>query len=271
MHGSSRVAAAKGREALDVVLVPGTDWNVLAEDLFGILGALDGSATLRRALADPSRQGAAKRDLAGRLFGGKVGVAATSVISALAAQRWSTDRDLTDSVETLAVQTVLAGAEREGRIDAVEDELFRFDRTVSGTPELRDVLSARNNDAAGKAEIVTRLLDGKAAPETVRLARQAVTTPRGRRLDRALESYLALAAARRDQLTAVVTSAAELTEQQRARLVTALEGVYAKSINLQSVIDPYVMGGIRVQIDDEVVDGTILRRLDEARRHLSGG
>lgn len=271
MHGSSRAAVAKGQEALDAVLVPDQDWDRLAEDLFGILGALDGSATLRRALADPSREGDAKRDLAARLFGGRVGEAATSVISALAAQRWSADRDLADSVETLAVQAVLATAERDGRIDAVEDELFRFDRTVSGTPELRDVLSARNTDADGKAGIVTRLLEGRTAPETVRLARQAVTAPRGRRLDRTMESYLALAAQRRHQLTAVVTSAAELTEQQRARLVTALEGVYSTSINLQSVTDPEVMGGIHVQIGDEVVDGTILRRLDDARRHLSEG
>ena len=271
MHGSSRAAVAKGQAALDAALAPGTDWNVLAEDLFGIVGALDRSATLRRALADPSRDGDAKRDLAARLFGGKVGVAATSVITVLAAQRWSADRDLSDCVENLAVQTVLAGAERDGRIDAVEDELFRFDRTVAGSPALRDALSARNEDAAGKAGIVTRLLEGRSAPETIRLARQAVSAPRGRRLDKTMEGYLALAAGRRDQLTAVVTSAAPLTEQQQARLVTALEGVYGKAIVLQTVVDPDVMGGIHVQIGDEVVDGTILRRLDEARRHISGG
>ncbi len=271
MHGSSRAAAAKGRSALDAALAPGADWGVLAEDLFGILGAIDRSATLRRALADPSREGDAKRDLAARLFGGKVGVAATSVITALAAQRWSAERDLSDSVESLAVQTVLAEAERAGRIDAVEDELFRFERTVAGNAALRDTLSGRNTDASGKSGIVTRLLEDKAAPETVRLAQQAVSAPRGRRLDRTLETYIALAANRRDRLTAVVTTAAPLTEQQQARLTSALETVYSKAIVLQSVLDPNVMGGIHVQIGDEVVDGTILRRLDEARRHLSGG
>ena len=34
------------------------------------------------------------------------------------------------------------------------------------------------------------LLEGKAAPETVRLAEQAVRAPRGRRLDRVMEAYL---------------------------------------------------------------------------------
>ena len=94
--------------------------------------------------------------------------------------------------------------------------------------------------------------------------------PRGRKLDRTLEGYLALAATRRDQLTAVVTAATDLTEQQRQRLSSALQNIYGKTIVLQVVRDEQVIGGIRVQVGDEVVDGTILRRLDEARRHIAG-
>jgi F-type H+-transporting ATPase subunit delta len=115
------------------------------------------------------------------------------------------------------------------------------------------------------------LLEGKAAPETVRLAEQAVRAPRGRRLDRVMEEYLLLASTRRDELTARVTVAAPLTEQQYTRLGSALEAHYGKPVTLQVVQDPSVMGGIRIQVGDEVVDGTVLRRLDEARRHVTGG
>lgn len=271
MHGSSRAAVAKGQAALEAALAPDADWNVLADDLFAVVRALDSSASLRRALADPSRDGDAKRDLANRLFGGKVGVAANGVVGTLAAQRWSEDRDLADTTESLAVQTVLADAERQGRIDEVEDQLFRFERTVAGNPELRDTLSGRNTDSSGKAGIVTRLLEGRAAPETVRLARQAVSVPRGRRVDAILAGYLELAATRRDELAAVVTSAVALTEQQNARLRSALEELYGKPVALQTIQDPDVLGGIRVQVGDEVVDGTILRRLDSVRRDLTGG
>ena len=95
--------------------------------------------------------------------------------------------------------------------------------------------------------------------------------PRGRRLDQVLGEYLDLAARRREELTALVTVAAPLTEQQQARLRSALEAHYSKAVTLQVVQDPRVMGGIRVQVGDEVVDGTVLRRLDEARRHVTGG
>ena len=86
-----------------------------------------------------------------------------------------------------------------------------------------------------------------------------------------MEAYLELASRRREELTALVTVAAPLTEQQSARLRSALESHYGKSVILQVVLEPEVMGGIRVQVGDEVVDGTVLRRLEEARRHVTGG
>lgn len=270
MRGSSRAAEAAGRKVFQETLDSGADWSVLAEDLFGITKAVDGSATLRRALADPSREAEAKRGLVGQLFGGKVSQAAVGLLSELVAQRWSQERDLTDTVEDLAIESVLATAEAGGRIDAVEDELFRFERIVAGNPDLRDAVTNRNIDAGAKADLVGGLLEGKASAETIRLARQAVLAPRGRRLDRTLEHFLALAAKRREQLTAVVTSAVELDGPQRDRLASALEQIYGKPVQLQLVLDDKVVGGIRVQVGDEVVDGTVLRKLEGARRHIAG-
>ncbi|MFQ6170081.1 F0F1 ATP synthase subunit delta [Oryzobacter sp. R7] len=270
MRGSSRGAAKAVQAAFDAALAQGTGVT-LAEELFAVSAVVDGNASLRRALADPSRDAADKQGLARALFGGKVGETTTGLVAEVAGQRWSAERDLGDILESLAVQTLLASAEREGRIDRVEDELFRFDRIVAGDHALRDALSSRNTDADGKVALVRSLLEGKAAPETVRLAEQAVRAPRGRRLDRVMQTYLELASRRRDELTALVTVAAPLDEQQSARLRSALEAHYGKSVTLQVVLDPTVMGGIRVQVGDEVVDGTVLRRLDEARRHVTGG
>lgn len=270
MRGSSRGALKAVQSAFDAALAQGTGVT-LAEELFAVSAVVDGSASLRRALADPSRETEDKKGLARALFGGKVGESTTGLVEEVVGQRWSAERDLGDTLESLAVQTLLASAEREGRIDRVEDELFRFERIVAGDHGLRDTLSSRNTDGAGKATLVHGLLEGKAAPETVRLAEQAVRAPRGRRLDRVLEAYLALASQRRDEVTALVTVAAPLSEQQSARLASALESHYGKAVTLQTVLDPAVMGGIRVQVGDEVVDGTVLRRLDEARRHVTRG
>ena len=270
MRGSSRAAAVAGEKALEAALAAGADRSALAEELLAVTALIDGSATLRRALADPSREAEGKQALAERLLSGKVSAEAIVVVKSLVGQRWSSERDLSDTLEQLGIESLLAAAESAGRIDRVEDELFRFERIVAGNPELRDRLTNRQGDVQAKAGVVNELLEAKTAPETQRLARQAVLAPRGRKLDRTLERYLALAAKRREQITAVVTAATDLTEQQRERLSSALQGIYGKPVLLQVVLDPQVLGGIRVQVGDEVVDGTVLRRLDEARRHISG-
>jgi F-type H+-transporting ATPase subunit delta len=270
MRGSSRAAALAGSKALDAALAGGVDRAALGDELLGVTGIIDGNATLRRALADPSREPSQKQGLAESLLTGKVSPEAVVIVKNLVGQRWSTERDLSDTLEDLGVESILAGAESAGRIDAVEDELFRFERTVAGNPGLRDALTNRNAPGEAKAQLVSQLLEGKSSAETVRLTRQSVLAPRGRRIDRTLEHYLALAAKRREQLTAVVTVASDLTEQQAERLSAALQRIYGKPVLLQVVLDTEVLGGIRVQVGDEVVDGTVLRRLEEARRRLAG-
>jgi F-type H+-transporting ATPase subunit delta len=269
MQGSSRSAATAVENTFQGVLDGEVDRARLAEDLFGISDALDGTVALRRAVADPSREGEPKAALVERLFAGKVGPEALVVAMAAARQRWSEEHDLTDTLESLAVGALVASAERAGRADQVEDELFRFERIVAGNPQLRDTLTDRRSAPRAKERLVSELLDGRASGETVRLVRQAVRVPRGRRFDRVLGDYLAVAARRREQLSATVTSAVALDEGQRQRLATALSGYYGgKDIHLNTIVDPAVIGGIRVQIGDDVVDGTILRRLDAAKRHF---
>ncbi len=268
MQGASRAAAAAGQRVFDEIVAGGADTQRLGEDLFGVASAIDGSAALRRALTDPTREGSAKSALAYSVFGGKVEPRSAQLVATLMANRWSTERDLTDTIEDLAVQALVANADSRGSADQVEDELFRFERIVAGNPALRQAITDRNADPAARNELVARLLEGKAQPETLRLARQAVASPRGRRFDRVIESQLATIARRREQLAATVTSAVELDAGQRDRLAAALSTLYDRQVSLHAVIDPRVIGGLRVQIGDEVLDGTVLRKLEGARRHM---
>ncbi len=269
MRGSSRAAAAAGQTAYEQV-VGSMDAADLAEQLFAANAAIEGNATLRRALTDPSREGEAKSELARRLFGGKVSDQAVHVLAALAGQRWAQERDLSDTLESFGVMALSESADRAGRLEDVENQLFRFERLVDATPDLRDALTNRQGDPAGKAALVERLLQDKAAPETVRLAKQAVGKRSDRRLDAILDGFLDQIAERRGRLTALVTSAAELDEAERHRLADALGRMYGRPVQVQNVLDPAIVGGLRVQIGDEVIDGTVSSKIEAARRHFGG-
>lgn len=268
MRGSSRAAAAASREAFTGALASTGSRSQLAQELFGVVGVIDGNATLRRALADPSREGADKAALAERLFAGKVSAETLVVLKGVVGQRWSTERDLSDTLEAYGVETIIASAEAAEREDRVEDELFHFERIVAANEPLRAALGDETVPAGKRADLVDSLLAGKVADETLALARQAVIAPRGRRFDRTVDSYLETAAARREQQTATVTSALPLTADDRERLAAGLSAIYGGKVHVNTIVDPRVLGGVKVEIGDEVIDGTIMHKLDGARRAM---
>jgi F-type H+-transporting ATPase subunit delta len=270
MQGISRGSLADARERLDTVLRgTGVDGLAVAEDLFSVTGLLDREISLRRVLSDPSAAGDRKVELARSLLGGQIGDAAFDLFTGLVRSRWSRPRDLPDAVEILAVQSAVAAAEREGYLDEFEDNLFRFGRIVAGDASLRGVLVDRTVSAERKRELVRSLVEGKTRPITQRLITQVVTQPRGRSLERGLEEYAAHAAARRQRVVGVVRSAVPLTDEQKTRLQAALRRIYGRDVSTNVIVDPEVTGGISVQVGDEIIDGTVLSKLDEARRRLA--
>ncbi|MFH9471947.1 F0F1 ATP synthase subunit delta [Streptomyces clavifer] len=271
MNSASREALAAARERLDALTDnTSVDAAKLAEELASVTTLLHREVSLRRVLTDPARSGESKAELAGRLLGGQVGGEAVDLVSGMVRSRWSYSRDLVDSVEELADTADLTAAQRGGALDDVEDELFRFGRIVGSAKELRSALTERAATPAAKGELLRSLLGGKAQPVTERLIVRLVTQPRGRSLESGLESLSKLAAERRDRTVAVVTSAVPLSDRQKQRLGAALAKIYGRQMHLNLDVDPAVLGGISVRVGDEVINGTIADRLDEATRRMAG-
>ncbi|MFH9662922.1 F0F1 ATP synthase subunit delta [Streptomyces sp. NPDC017248] len=270
MNGASREALAAARERLDA-LTDSTSVAAaqLADELAAVTALLDREAGLRRALTDPAQPAEAKAQLVLRLIGGQVGGATVDLVSGLARSRWSQPRDLVDALEELADIADLTAAEQTGTLDDVEDELFRFGRIVSSSTGLRAALTDRAAGTSAKSELLHRLLGGRAKPATERLVTRLVTAPRGRSLEAGLESLSRLAAERRNRVVAVVTSAVPLSDGQKERLGAALTKLYGRRMHLNLDVDPEVVGGIRVQVGDEVINGSIADRLDEAARRMA--
>ena len=70
-------------------------------------------------------------------------------------------------------------------------------------------------------------------------------------------------------LEATATSAIALTKEQTAALHQKLEALTGKTIDLQTKVDPAVLGGIRLDIDGTELDGTVQNRLAALRRNIA--
>ena len=268
MRGVSRASLAEAKERLEAAL-SSADPAALGDELFAVLHLLDREHALRRALSDPAQAGEVKAAAANDLLRSGVSSETLGLVEDVVQLRWGRSADLTDAIETLAVIAQVASAEADGRLDDLEDELFRFGRLLAAQPDLRRALSDRAAGPDRKERLLSDLLEGKVTGATLRLIAENATHPRGRSLERGLELYGRLAAERRERLIAVVRTAVELTESQKTRLAAALSAQYDRDIHLNIQVDPTVLGGLSVQIGDEEIDGTIQRRLGDARRRLT--
>jgi F-type H+-transporting ATPase subunit delta len=157
-------------------------------------------------------------------------------------------------------------AAAEGRLDDVEDELFRFARVFEGSDELRAALTDPQTPATRRQQIVEDLLQGKASPTTVALISMVVGTGRARDLPAIINSLVEKIARTSNKAVAEARSAVNLTEDQRQRLAAALGKATGKEVEVKVIVDPRVMGGIVTQIGDIVIDGTVRHRLEQLRK-----
>jgi len=266
--GAGRTGAARTGAA-----GPGTGTSPAAtvgDELFAVLHLLDSEPGLRRALADPSKPADEKGAIVVALLHGKVTPATEELAAATVRAQWAGPADMTDALEQLAVETFAIAAEESGQLDDLEDELFRFNRVVASEPELRAALTEPALPAAGKQGLINALLADKVTPVTLRLITEMSLHPRGRPLLVSLDMCTRIAAERRQRLIAVVRTATDLSAEQRRRLADALAGIYGHEVYVNIVIDPKVMGGMTIQVGDELIDASVASRLAAVRRKLAG-
>lgn len=270
LHAASRESLEAATTRLDTQIdgASATDLTRLAGDLFAVLALLDHETGLRRALADPATPAASRTGLADRLLDGKIGRSALDVVSDLVSARWSRAGDLLEALETLARGAAFGVAEKDGSLDRVEDELFRFGRILDREPQLGQLLADRNQPLAGRVGLLTEVLGDKVARVTSTLLEQTVRVPRSRNLDVAAEELSEMAAARRDRYVAHVRTPVRLTAEQEHRLGGSLSRLYGRPISLQVELDPDLLGGLVVRVGGELIDGSVAGRLAVARRTL---
>jgi F-type H+-transporting ATPase subunit delta len=263
------VSAASLATVLNAVENTDGDLAAVGDELFAVAAALDATPAVRRVLTDPSTEADARSGVAASVFGGKIGAATAAVVDAAARGRWTGGRALTDAIEVAGLAAHVAAADRAGTLDSVETELFEAQRLIDAERELRATLSDRTIPADRKAALVDTIFDGKVAPATLALLRQAAVGRTGS-FDAVLARFAEDVAARRSRTLAEVRSAAPLSDAELERLAGALSAKYGRPVHLNTIVDPTIVGGLKISIGDDVIDGTIAGRLEDARRQLAG-
>lgn len=267
MASSTRQSLAAAKATI-APLLNKADLN-FAEELFAIGAAVASSTQLRSILSDPSADEKVKSGALNAVFGKNVSEGAIGFATVLVGLRWSSGQDLVRAFEELAVFAVSAIASASKSLPAVESQLFAFKQAVDSDQDLQFALGDRLATDEAKLSLIDTLTKGKISPEAAVLIRRSVTGARARRVALVLEQFGKQVSAFAERLVATVTVAAPISDGQLAKLEQTLAKSYGQSLKINIEVDPAILGGIKVQVAGEILDGSLASRLTSARLQLA--
>lgn len=262
-HAASAVAEALWRQI-------GPESAVLGGQLLSVADLVRSNGRLRRALTDPAAPPQAKVALSVGALGASVDSRVVELVAWLAQSRWSQEQDLAETLDRIGQEAVLAGAEAEGALETVEEDLFRVQRFLVAERDVREALSNRSTPESSRQALIDQLFGPTVHPRTLQLLERVA---HGSSTSGSVSVVTALseaAAERRARTVAMVVAGSPLTVEQEDRLRNGLTRAYGRQVQLNVTVDPAVLGGMRVQIGPDVIDGTVLGRVTDARRRLAG-
>ena len=251
-------AAGRGQGAIDQV----------EADLEQFARLLVHQVRLRKVLADPGLPPEPKRALLTDLGQGRLEEAGVELLATVAAHQRVRLREFPALLAALAAMAAFTGADRAGELEQLEGELFFVATLIEQQPAVRSALTNPGLPVANKRALLADLLEGRVSRRAAALADLLVELNEGHDLDTVLKEWAAAAAARRNRVVAEVRSAIELDDQRRVRLAEALTRVLGRPVVLQTSVDPAILGSVVVRVGNELFDGSIRSRLEQAREAL---
>ncbi|WP_430593421.1 ATP synthase F1 subunit delta [Humidisolicoccus flavus] len=225
---------------------------------------LDANPQVVSALNDAGIQADDRAALADRLFA-SLGEPSRLALRQAVQGSWSNEREFVDVIERLGLRALIqhSGA-------PVGAEVFAFARLMQSNHELELALSDKLADPARKSELLNRLLGNSVAPATLEILRHLVSRESKTRLRKRLETVVAFASEVHGNRSATVTTATPLTEQQRSVIAGSIRASHGVDVDLHEIVDASVLGGVRILLGSEVIDGSVAARLAGLRRELVG-
>lgn len=273
MRSSSRVALGNLSDKFDIIAkdLDNKGLSDLSSELVSVAQLLDREIVVTRYLTVPAEDGAPRVQLIERLLSGKVRDATLDVLRSAVAERWSASSDLIDAIEHVSRQALLEVAEREEKVDEVEEQLFRFSRILDAQPRLSILLGDYGVPAERRVALLRKVLDsasGRVNRIVTALLTQTVELLRGQPAEEAVQFLTEVAVARHGEIVAQVSAAAELGDGQRSRLIDVLGRIYGHKVAVKLQVDAELLGGLLISVGDEVIDGTLASRLAAAEAQL---
>lgn len=265
---ASRIADRVSRDSLAPKLRDsGEDAWRIGNELFTITSALDHNIQLERALTDPSRPVEDKVAVVKTLIGDQAHPLVMEIMSDLVSRRWSRVSDIANAVEDFGVDGMMYYADYTNTTLQVSIELAELHSTLLNLPVVRTKLYDATVSSEARVKLLYSLIgDADFTKVTKRLAEHATCNLRNRRYLQTIQWLINKFSRHMGESMVTVTTATPLSKEQVEKLIAIYSAKTGHPVHINSVVDPTVMGGMRIQVGDEVTDNTVVAQLQHLQR-----
>ena len=267
---ASRIADRESRDSLAPKLRDTREdaWRI-GNELFTITKVLDDSIQLERALTDPSRPVADKVAVLKELLGDNAHPMTMEIMTDLVSRRWSRARDIANAVEDFGVDAMMYYADATDATLQVSIELSELHSALLNLPVVRAKLCDYQATSEARVKLFREVFSGKTLNKvTMRLAEHATCNLRRRRYLETIQWLINKFSRHMGESMVTVTTATPLKKEQIKRLVEVYSAKVGRQVHINSVVDPTVLGGMRIQVGDEVTDNTVVAQLQNLHRKV---
>lgn len=267
---ASRIADRESRDSLAPKLRDTREdaWRI-GNELFTITKVLDDSIQLERALTDPSRPVADKVAVLKELLGDNAHPMTMEIMTDLVSRRWSRARDIANAVEDFGVDAMMYYADATDATLQVSIELSELHSALLNLPVVRAKLYDYQATSEARVKLFREVFSGKTLNKvTMRLAEHATCNLRRRRYLETIQWLINKFSRHMGESMVTVTTATLLKKEQIKRLVEVYSAKVGRQVHINSVVDPTVLGGMRIQVGDEVTDNTVVAQLQNLHRKV---
>lgn len=267
---ASRIADRESRDSLAPKLRDTREdaWRI-GNELFTITKVLDDSIQLERALTDPSRPVADKVAVLKELLGDNALPMTMEIMTDLVSRRWSRARDIANAVEDFGVDAMMYYADATDATLQVSIELSELHSALLNLPVVRAKLYDYQATSEARVKLFREVFSGKTLNKvTMRLAEHATCNLRRRRYLETIQWLINKFSRHMGESMVTVTTATPLKKEQIKRLVEVYSAKVGRQVHINSVVDPTVLGGMRIQVGDEVTDNTVVAQLQNLHRKV---
>lgn len=267
---ASRIADRESRDLLASKLRDTREdaWRI-GNELFVITSLLDGNVRIERALTDVSRPLEDKVAVLNTLLGDQVHPMTMEIMTEVVKRRWSRAADIANAVEDFGVDAMMYYADATDSTLQVSIELAELHSALLNTPVVRAKLYDETVPSEARAKFFHELFDGKGLNKvTMRLAEHATENLRRRRYLETIQWLINKLSRHMGESMVIVTTATPLKQEQIDKLIAVYSKKIGRAVHINSVVDPSVLGGMRVQVGDEVTDNTVVAQLENLQRSV---